>query len=81
MRPAARSPASATSWTTAPSGVVLPKPVQQDVGVPDDSREQIVEIVRDSTGQEAHGFHPLGLSELLLKLVLGGDVLDHVESH
>ena len=44
-----------------------PQVVQEDVGIPDDRRQQIVEVVGDTAGETAEGVEFLGLPQLLLE--------------
>src|SRR5438094_790867 len=44
--------------------------VQQQLGRPQDGREQVVEVVGDAARQLPHGFHLLRLAQLLLELAL-----------
>ena len=48
--------------------------VQQQLGAAEDGREEVVEVVRDATGELAHGLHLLGLAELLFELAARGHV-------
>ena len=47
----------------------------QELGVGEDDRQQVVEIVRDSTGELTDRFHLLGLTELFLQAASLADVL------
>ena len=50
---------------------------QQQVGVPFDDRQDVIEIVRHTGGQLANGFHFLRLPQLEFELLGGGDVCLH----
>ena len=49
--------------------------LQQNFGIAADDHQQIVEVVRDSAGEPSHGFHFLGLPELLFQRAPLGDIL------
>jgi hypothetical protein len=51
------------------------KALEDDFGISADHHEQIVEVVGDSAGQTANGFHFLGLAELVFKHAAVGDIL------
>ncbi len=57
--------------------VVGPHGFEKHLRVAADHREEIVEIVRHAPSQPAHGFHLLGLAELLLQTLAIGHVGDH----
>jgi len=59
--------------------VVGVKTIGQHVRVAQDGREVVVEVVRHSAGEQAHGFHLLRLAELLLHPPLACDV--HEDTH
>jgi len=48
--------------------------LRQQIGVPEDRRQDVVEIVRHARGQLADGFHLLRLAQLLLHATPLGDV-------
>ena len=48
--------------------------LQQELGVPGDHHQQIVEVVGDAAGEAADGFHLLRLAELLFEGAALGDV-------
>src|SRR5712671_6784740 len=48
--------------------------IEQDLGVPANDHEQIVEIVSDAAGEAADSFHFLGLAELVFEDAALGDV-------
>ena len=58
-------------------GLVQPRDDQLRVAV--DHRQQVVEVVRDATGELADGLHLLRLDQLLLELLLGADVVGEHE--
>ena len=47
------------------------------LGVAEDHREEVVEVVGDPAGELSHGLHLLRLAELLLERLPRGDVGDH----
>src|SRR5437868_1636407 len=60
-------------------GILAPRVVgsqilEEQVGVPRDGGEDVVEVMRDPAGQSSHGLHLLRLAELLLQLDSLGDV-------
>ena len=50
---------------------------EQQVPVPEDRGQDIVEVMGNAPGQQADGFHLLRLQELLLELLLLGHIPDH----
>ena len=48
-----------------------------DLQIPGDHGQQIVNIVCHTAGEAAHGFHRLGLPQLVLELHAIADVVDH----
>src|SRR5438874_1880673 len=60
----------------------------KQAAVPDNSREQVVEIVSDAAGEPAHRLHFLGLTKVLLAPLQGllchfafGDVVHRQQYH
>ena len=49
--------------------------IKQELGVTGDHHQQVVEVMSDASGKPTHGFHLLGLAELLLQSPVFGDVL------
>ena len=56
---------------------IEPGIVEQEGAVADDAGEDVVEIVRDATGELADGLHFLRLLELQFQFLVFGDVGDH----
>ncbi len=59
-----------------PALVVVADRPQQQLGVPDDGREEVVEVVGDAAGELADRLHLLRLPELFLQDLLLGHVPD-----
>src|ERR1035437_9320031 len=57
-----------------PQGIIRDKLIEQQVAVPVDDREQVVEIVSHSGGQPSHCLHLLCLAELVLQTLALCDV-------
>ena len=66
---AARAAAFRISSAWRRSAVVV-EPVDQELAVADDHRQQVVEVVRDAAGEPADRLHLLRLAQLLLELPL-----------
>src|SRR3990172_3675357 len=63
----------------APRRALGHEAVQQELGPPEDHREQVVEVMRDPSGQAAHDLHLLGLEELRLELLPLGEIEERHE--
>ena len=59
------------------AGVVSVEPPTQQLGVADNRRQRVIEVVSDAAGKLSHAFQSLRLSELVLEATLFGDVFDH----
>ena len=57
---------------------IVRQALAQQIEIAHDSHQQIVEIVRDAAGELADGLHLLGLAQLLLRLLAGGDGLHQI---
>ena len=62
-----------------PRGDPGASPLEEDVAVAEDDREEVVEVVGHAAGQAADRLHLLGLAELLLQAAPVGDVGEHPE--
>jgi hypothetical protein len=60
-------------------GISFGDAVQQDMAVTVDDGEQVVEVVRDPTGQHADRFHFGRLPELFFEQLTLGNILEHGE--
>jgi len=55
--------------------IIAVEPAAQQVNISEDNREQVVKVVRDSSGELTHGFHLLALDRFadhLIDVVLQG---------
>jgi hypothetical protein len=55
--------------------LVAGQPVGKMLGVAENDGQEVVEIVRHAAGELAHGFHLLGLAELVAEVGDGGALL------
>ena len=55
--------------------MILRQAIQRDLAVAQDQAQHIVEVMRDTAGQRADGFHFLGVPQLPLEAYLGRDVV------
>ena len=53
--------------------------IQQNLAIAVDDGQQVIEIVRDASGQHAHRFHFGGLPELFFEPIALGHILEHGE--
>jgi hypothetical protein len=54
--------------------MVIGELAQNHIAVPQDDREQVIEIVSNTSGEASHGFHLLRLLQLLFEALLFGDI-------
>jgi hypothetical protein len=52
---------------------------EEKLGVSDDGRQQVVEVMRDAAGEQPHALHLLRLAKLLLETPALGDVADDAD--
>ena len=65
----ARSPASSTPFEVVVFGGLRGHVADDDLGVADDGRQDVVEVVGHAAGQGAEGLHLLGLQQLPFELL------------
>ena len=68
MSPAARSPACLMASSSERMGVILLEPPQEELAVPRNDGQHVVEVVGHAPGQSPHRLHLLGLAKLGLEL-------------
>ncbi len=75
VREVARSGGVGNLLRVTAQGGLVAELAQQELGVSGDHHEQVVEVMGDAAGEATHGFHLLGLAQLLLQGAALGDVL------
>ena len=76
VSPAARSAAAAIASACRAQRLVGRHLLEQPAGLPANHHEQVVEVVRDAAREPADRLHLLRLAELLLELLVGGQIVE-----